>query len=99
MKPSSDPLDDSLAAWRLEPPRDPRFSGNVWDRINHGSAAPTWFAYVRSHAVPVAAAFALATALGIFSGRERARAGLAADTGTMANAYVQSLDARSLRLP
>ena len=99
MKSSPDPLDGALAAWRISPTRNPQFRAQVWNRIQETGRVRSWFGYLRGHAAPVALAFAFALVVGVFSGRERARASLEADTGKMAAAYVRSLDARTMRLP
>jgi hypothetical protein len=94
-----DSLGSTLAAWRVEPPRDPQFRRAVWARLEAARGAPTWSSYVRGHATLVAGAFAFAVVLGAVTGRGQARARVEAESRQLAASYVESLDARSMRMP
>jgi hypothetical protein len=93
------PLSRVLGDWRVEPRRNPRFRAAVWARIGAEARPATWPGYFRAHAVVLTGALALALAAGAWVGREEARARVAADRATIASAYVQSLDARAMRMP
>ncbi|HEU5079102.1 MAG TPA: hypothetical protein VFT72_07805 [Opitutaceae bacterium] len=99
MKTPSDPLETALADWRLEPTRNPRFRSGVWARIEAARSGETWSRYMRTHAASVALAFICALTVGIFSGRMRARAEVAAENGKIVAQYVRSLDARTMHRP
>lgn len=91
-------LSRALAAWRLEPRRNPGFRAAVRTRL----AAPGglgWRAYLRLHAGPVAAACGLAVLAGGWLGHAGARARAAADREQLAESYVRALDARALTAP
>lgn len=94
-----DPVSRLLAAWRLEPERDPGFRTQVWHRIELLRQASTWSHFARTHPAAVAGALSIAVVLGAVSGREQARASAAAESSRMASAYVQSLDARTMTMP
>jgi hypothetical protein len=96
-----DSLSRTLPDWRVTPARNPQFRAQVWQRIEaagQGSPLP-WGAYARTHARSVAGALAVAVVLGALGGREQARARVASESTRMASAYVQALDARSMRMP
>lgn len=99
MNTPQDPLGSDLANWRVQPRRDPAFRQSVWARLEAARRSPTWPAYARAHATVVATVLVLALGLGAMAGREQARARVAADSRALADAYVQSLDARSMRMP
>jgi hypothetical protein len=91
-------LSKALASWQVEPRRDPGFRAAVKSRL----AAPqglSWPAYLRQHALPVAAACGLALVVGGWIGHSRARERAAADREQLAESYVRALDARSLTAP
>lgn len=90
----SDSLSRTLASWQVEPPRDPAFRAAVRARLGAATAAQPWSWYVRRHAAAVGGALALAVAVGAFSGHERARSRVEAETARLAAAYVAELDAR-----
>lgn len=90
----TDSLSRTLAAWRVEPPRDPAFRAVVWARLGAAAAGQPWSWYVRRHAAAVGGALVLAVVAGALSGHERARSQVAADTARLAAAYVAELDAR-----
>jgi hypothetical protein len=92
-------LSRTLAAWRVTPPRNPRFRAEVWSRLEAARHAPTWTGYVRAHGALVAGALMLAVVVGAWSGRERARERDAAARATLVAEYVHGLDARWMRLP
>lgn len=96
---SDDPLSVTLADWRVAPPRDPQFRAAVWGRIEGKRGAPTWSVYLRAHAALVAGALAVAVVAGSLLGRGEARARVEAERTAMVNDYVQSLDARAMRMP
>jgi hypothetical protein len=98
MSTPQDPPDSALAAWRVTPVRDPAFRTAVWQRIERAQSAGNWRAFVRAHRAVVAGAFALALALGAMLGRQEARARVSADSRRLADEYVQSLDARFMRM-
>lgn len=102
----SDPQDSlsrTLQAWRGPAQPNPNFRAEVWQRIENApgghSARLPWRAYARRHVRAVAGALAVAIAVGALIGREQARARVASDSNRMAVAYVQALDARSMRMP
>jgi len=89
----------TLAAWDVSAPRHPHFRQEVWERIGGGAGPVPWSVFARRHFGAVGGALALALALGAMTGRERARSHAAAVSDRLATAYVQSLDARSMRMP
>ncbi|HVS51627.1 MAG TPA: hypothetical protein VHD62_04670 [Opitutaceae bacterium] len=99
--PPNDPLSRVLADWRVTPRRNPEFRRRVRARLAGARGGPSnsWASYARSHAAAVSGLLALAIALGALGGRERARARLENESGELARAYVQSLDARAMRMP
>jgi hypothetical protein len=99
--PPDDPLSRVLADWRVTPRRNPQFRSEVWARLaSRGPAADdSWIGYARAHAATVTALLALAVVIGAIGGHERARARLEAESGQIATAYVQSLDARTMQMP
>ena len=99
MNTPQDPLGSDLATWRVQPRRNPAFRQRVWEKIGAARRPATWPAYVRQHAAMVAAVMVLALSLGAVVGRDQARTRVAADSRAMADAYVQSLDARNMRMP
>ena len=94
-----DPLSRTLAAWRVQPARNPQFRGEVWARIGAVGAAVPWGAYARRRSPALLSAIALAVLVGGFLGREQARTRAAAESARLAAAYVQGLDARAMRMP
>jgi hypothetical protein len=99
MSPSRDPLEQLLPEWRVEPRRDPRFRAQVWQRIGAARDVTSWPVYLRLHATAVAGVLALAVAVGAIGGWSRARARVEADSSQIASSYVQTLDARNMRMP
>ena len=99
MKSPPDPLDPLLATWQVHPPRTPEFRRQVWARIQAVGTPATWPGYVRLHAGVIVGALAVAVMLGALGGRSQARARVAAESEQLASAYVQGLDARSMRMP
>lgn len=101
MKPADPDFDFSrtLADWRLTPPRDPGFRNGVWARIAGSRRAATWPAFARAHGAALAGAFVLAVVAGAWAGKAEARFRVAASRDAIARSYVQSLDARTMRLP
>lgn len=97
--PETDGLSRTLADWRVTPSRDPQFRAAVWGRIEGLRGAPTWSGYLRGHAALVAGALALAVIAGGWLGRGEARSRVAAERTAMVVEYVQSLDARAMRMP
>jgi hypothetical protein len=101
MKPA-DPdsaLSRTLADWRLTPPRDPAFRTAVWSRIAATRRPATWPAFARAHVAALAGALVLAIVAGAWAGKAEARTRVAASRDAIARSYVQSLDARVMRLP
>ena len=96
---SPDPLARTLASWRVVAPRHPHFRTAVWARLGAEAAAQPWAAYARRHAAALGGALALALVAGAVTGRELARARVAAESAQLAAVYVQGLDARSMRMP
>ena len=96
---SDEMLSRALADWRVVPRRDATFRAAVWTRIEGARRAPSWTGYARAHVALLAGAMAAALVLGGWAGRERAQARVAADRAEIATAYVQSLDARTMRMP
>jgi hypothetical protein len=93
---NSDSLSRTLAAWRVAAPRHPQFRAAVWARIGTEAATLPWTVYARRHSVAVGGALGLALVAGAVTGRELARARVAAESHRMAAAYVQGLDARAM---
>lgn len=96
---SDEMLSRALADWHVVPRRDAAFRTAVWARIEGAQAAPSWTGYARAHGALLAGAMAVALVLGGWAGREQAQARVAADRAQIATAYVQSLDARAMRMP
>jgi len=96
---ANDPLKPLLAGWRADPPRDPKFRGRVWARIETAESPATWPGFARSHPAAIAGVVAAAAVMGAVSGRELARARIEADSSRLATAYVQQLDARTMTMP
>lgn len=94
-----DPLSATLAAWELTPRRDPAFRASVWSRIRAARRPATWASFARAHLPAVTAALAVALLVGGWAGRKQAQTQLAAHRAEIATAYVQSLDARAMRMP
>jgi hypothetical protein len=86
-----------LRSWILSAPRDPQFRSSVWARIEARGRTVSWPVYLRGHAAALAGALAVVVAIGGWVGREQAQARVAADREQIAQSYVQSLDARTLR--
>jgi hypothetical protein len=99
--PPDDPLSRVLADWRVTPRRNPQFRREVRARLAPGGTAVdgSWISYARAHVATVTALLALAVVVGAIGGHERARARLEAESGQIATAYVQSLDARAMQMP
>jgi hypothetical protein len=96
---SPDSLSRTLAAWRVQPSRNPQFRAHVWARIGGAAGAVPWAAYARRHTPALVSAIALAMIAGGFLGREQARTRAAAESARLAAVYVQGLDARAMRMP
>ena len=94
-----DSLDELLAAWRVQPRRDPQFRARVWAKVQAARSPASWPGYVRGHAVAIGGALALALMFGAMGGRSQARARAAAESERLASAYVEALDARNMRMP
>ncbi len=94
-----DSLSRTLHAWRVTPARNPQFRAEVSARIAAAGAVDSWSGYLRGHAVTVTAALMLAVLLGAVGGRNQARSLAAADSARLASAYVESLDARAMKMP
>jgi hypothetical protein len=94
-----DALSRTLASWRVKPPARPDFRAAVWTRIERGRANLSWLGYVREHVPAIGGALALALVVGAFGGAATARARIEAHSAQLATAYVQSLDARAMRMP
>ena len=94
-----EPLHDALASWRIVPRRDPQFRALVAARLGRARRSLAWPAFARAHALLVAGTLALAVLIGAVTGREQARTHVAAESGQLATAYVQALDARNMRMP
>lgn len=86
-----------LGDWHVAPTRNPRFRAAVRSRLGAARQAAPWTGYVRLHAPAVAGALVVALVAGAWFGRIEARARVAADRDQIARAYVQSLDARTMR--
>lgn len=84
-----------LKDFRLRPPRDPEFRCRVWSRIKACTAPTNWFAYARTHPLPVCSAFAIALLVGSIAGLAQARAQAKRDGGMLAKSYVRTLDPRN----
>jgi hypothetical protein len=95
----TDSLSTTLAAWRVAAPRHPQFRQQVWARLGGGGGPVPWSVFARQHLAMVGGALALALAVGAFTGHERARSRVAAESARMAAAYVQGLDARTMPMP
>lgn len=95
----SDTFARLLQAWRLQTPRNPDFRAAVWRRVEQARQPLSWPRYVRAHGATVGAAFAVAIAVGALTGREQARARVAAERNELATSYVKALDARSMVMP
>jgi hypothetical protein len=96
---SQSELSRTLAEWTVAPPRNPQFRAGVWQRIQSARRAGSWAGYARSHSSVLAGATAVALVVGAWVGREQARSRVAADRAQIVAAYVESLDARAMRMP
>jgi hypothetical protein len=94
-----DDLKEVLAGWRVVPPRRAGFRAQVWARLQAVRAPATWPAYMRGRAGVVAGGLALAVVLGAVGGRAVAGMFVMAERERIASAYVQGLDARTMRMP
>lgn len=88
-----------LQAWRVSPPHNPDFRAAVWRRLEVSRQPLSWPRYVRAHGAMVGAALAVAIVVGAVTGREQARARVAAERAELAASYVKALDARSMVMP
>ena len=88
----------TLSDWRVTPSRNPQFRAAVRERLGQKGAAIPWQAYARRHGAALAGAVTLALVAGALLGRDRARARTEAESARLATAYVQGLDARSMRM-
>lgn len=93
MKPN-EPLIQNLQVWRVSPPPDSRFRGEVWRRIDALRGAGSWAGFVRAHAAGLAAAVVLTAGLSGWIGHTAAQVHVRADRDTLLAGYVASLDAR-----
>ena len=97
MKPSHDPLDETLQRWRVTAPANPDFRAAVWQRIWAATETRvSWSAYMHRHAMAWAIAVAVAIGGASYVGHTAARARTAADRETIAVTYLVSLDPRAL---
>ena len=96
---SSEFLSRTLAGWRLVPRRSPDFRAGVWARIEASRGVPSWGVYARTHAGLVAGILAVALLAGALTGRGKARTRVALEREGLANSYVESMDARLMRMP
>jgi hypothetical protein len=87
-----------LSHWRVIPARQPDFRTGVWARLAAARPA-SWTAFARGHPAMVAGALAVAVIFGAMAGRDQARMRVAADNDRIARSYVESLDARLMRMP
>jgi len=99
MNTTPDPLDSTLAAWRVQPTPEPQFRVQVWSRIAAASQSVNWTRFARAHPALVSGALGAALVVGAWTGREQARSHAATESSRLAAAYVQSLDARTMTLP
>lgn len=99
MNSSPDPLDSLLAKWRVQPASQPQFRPEVWRRIAAAGQPVNWARFARAHPALVSGTVAAALAIGAWTGREQARAQAASESNRLAEAYVQSLDARTMTMP
>ena len=96
---SPDPLSSTLAVWRINPPSDAAFRAAVWKRLQADESGLPWIGFARRHAVFVAGLCVLASLAGAWGGQASARLRVAEARERLANAYVQSLDARAMGRP
>ena len=89
----NDRLSQALAAWRVEPPRDPNFRPGVWGRIQR-RAEESWATYVRSHVLGWSLATTLAVVVAGFAGHSAGRARLETERAEMVVSYLANLDPR-----
>ena len=92
----NDHLTGLLRSWRVEPSRSAGFSTGVWRKIEARRAADSWAGLVYAHPAALALLFLFATLAGGWSGAEFARIRVQTQSAAMADAYVQSLDARQM---
>jgi hypothetical protein len=71
----------------------------VWARIEAAKGTASWPRYVRTHPAAIAGGLAVAIVIGALGGRERAQARVVADRSQIAANYVQSMDARLMKMP
>ena len=92
-------LDGVLADWEVAPGRVPQFRAAVWARIEASRVGRTWFDHARAHVALTTGLAAVALVAGGWIGREKAQTRVAADRALLADNYVRSLDARTMRMP
>ena len=99
--PPTDPLSNLLKTWRHQPPADPRFQAEVWERIQ-AAGSRTEVSGIISRllgvpaqhfrwAMPIAASLILAFAALVGIGAGQLRSALTADARN-ADAYAHSID-------
>lgn len=95
---TNDGLGRNLNAWRVTPQWDPAFRSAVWKKIEAREGG-SWVDYARSHAALTTGLTAVALLAGAWIGRERAHTQVEVDRALLAENYVRSLDARTMRMP
>lgn len=88
-----------LRAWHVSPVASARFTTDVWRRIEERRADQSWSGYAKGHAAILAVLVTVAAFAGGWSGSEAAQTRVEQQSATMADAYVQSLDARRMTMP
>ncbi len=96
MKPQEEKLTQVLAEWRVTPVAGAEFRTGVWTRIARARSEAAFTGFVRTHAVACMALLVVALGVGAWTGRERARARVAAERAVIVTNYVSGLDARTM---
>ncbi len=92
-----DPLGPVLSAWRVNPPPDPAFRPQVWQRLRRTTPA-SWGAYLRAHAGAWLLVAGVTLVIAGWGGRAAAAARLEAERERRVIAYLVELDPRVLAL-
>jgi len=88
-----------LRAWHVSPAASSHFTTDVWRRIEAKRADQSWAGYAKGHAALLAALVMVAAFAGGWSGSETAQSRVEKQSASMADAYVQSMDARRMTMP
>jgi len=94
-----DDLPGLLRLWQVSPAPSSRFSTDVWRQIEATRSGETWPGFARGHAALMAVLMTVAALGGGWGGVQTAQVRVEAGSTAMADAYVQSMDARQMTIP